>query len=69
MAGAISDWLRIELIPIVKGSYFKWFSDSQTAVRIIQVGSMKKELHDLAIKIFQRCAENQISLDIQWIPS
>ena len=34
---------------------------------IIAVGSMKKELHDLAIKIFQCCAENQISLDIQWI--
>ena len=29
---------------------------------------MKKELHDLAITIFQCCAENQISLDIQWIP-
>lgn len=46
----------------------KWFSDSQTAVRIVQVGSMKRELRDLAIKIFQCCAENQIALDIQWLP-
>ena len=29
---------------------------------------MKKELHDLAIKIFQCCTENQISLNIQLIP-
>ena len=50
-------------LPIIKGSYLKWFLDSQTAAR-----SMKKELHDLAIKIFQCCAENQISLGIQWIP-
>ena len=62
------DYALKSFLAIVKGSNLKWFSDSQTAVRIIQVGSMKKELHDLAIKIFQCCAENQISLDIQWIP-
>ena len=62
------DYALKSFLPIIKGSYLKWFSDSQTAVRIIQVGSMKKELHDLAIKIFQCCAENQINLDIQWIP-
>ena len=62
------DYALKSFLPIIKGSYLKWFSDSQTAVRIIQVGRMKKELHDLAIKIFQCCAENQISLDIQWIP-
>ena len=67
MAGVISNRIK-SFLPIIKGSYLKWFSDSQTAVRIIQVGSMKKELDDLAIKIFQCCAENQISLDIQWIP-
>ena len=62
------DYALKSFLPIIKSSYLKWFSDSQTAVRIIQVGSMKKELHDLAIKIFQCCAEYQISLDIQWIP-
>jgi len=62
------DYALKSFLPIIKGSYLKWFSDSQAAVKIIQVGSVKKELHDLAIKIFQCCAVNQISLDIQWIP-
>ena len=62
------DYTLKSFLPIINGSYLKWFSDGRTAVRIIHVGSMKKEFHDLAIKIFQCCAENQISLDIQWIP-
>ena len=53
------DYALRSFLPIIKGSYLNWFPDSQTAVTIIQVGSMKKELHDLAIKIFQCCAENQ----------
>ena len=51
MAGVVSNRLK-SFLPIIKRSYLKWFSDSPTAVRIIQVGSMKKELHDLAIKSF-----------------
>ena len=62
------DYALKSFLPIIKGSHLKWFSDSQTAVRIVQVWRMKTELHDLAIKIFQCCAENQISLDIQLIP-
>ena len=34
------DYALSSFLPIIKGSYLKWFSDSQTAVRIIQVGSM-----------------------------
>ena len=37
-------------LPVLKGSYIKWFSDSQTACRIISVGSMKSELHIIAQK-------------------
>ena len=54
--------------PILKGSLIKWFTDSQTAARIIEVGSMKLDLHRLAIKIFQFCAEHSIRLEVQWIP-
>ena len=36
-----------------EGSLVKWFTDSQTAARIIEVGSMKLDLHRLAIKIFR----------------
>lgn len=55
-------------VPILEGSLVKWFTDSQTAARIIEVGSMKLDLHRLAIKIFQFCAEHSIRLEVQWIP-
>ena len=43
-------------------------TDSQTAARIIEVGSMKLDLHGLAIKIFYFCTEHSIRLEMQWIP-
>ena len=49
-------------------TYIKWFSDSQNACRIIQVGSMRKDLHVIALKIFQFCVDNGIELEMQWIP-
>ena len=52
----------------MEGSLVKWFTVSQTAARIIEVGSMKLDLHRLAIKIFQFCAEHSIHLEVQWIP-
>ena len=56
-------------LPLLKGSYIKWFSDSQNACRIIQVGSMRKGLHVIAwLKIFQFCVDNGIELEMQWIP-
>ena len=55
-------------LPLLKGSYIKWFSDSQNACRIIQVGSMRKDLHVIALKIFQFCVDNGIELELQWIP-
>ena len=55
-------------LPRLKGSYIKWFSDSQNACRIIQVGSMRKDLHVIALKIFQFCVDNGITMEIQWIP-
>ena len=54
--------------PILEGSLVKWFIDSQTAARIIEVGSLNLGLHGLAIKIFQFCAEHSIRLDVRWIP-
>lgn len=55
-------------MPILEGSLAKWCTDSQTMARIIKVGSMKLDLHRLAIKIFQFCAEHSIRMEVQWIP-
>ena len=54
--------------PILEGLLVKWFIDSQTAARIIKVGSVKLDLHRFAIKIFQFCAEHSIRLKVRWIP-
>lgn len=56
-------------LPLLKGPYIKWFSDSQNACRIIQVGSMRKGLLVIAwLKIFQFYVDNGIELEMQWIP-
>ena len=47
-------------LPLLVGSYAKWFSNSQSACKIIQKGSMKNDLHTIALQIFQFCANNGI---------
>ena len=44
------------------------FSDSQSACKIIQVGSMRSHLHAIAVEIFQFYSSNVIELELQWIP-
>ena len=46
---------------------FGRFTDSQTAARIIEVGYMKLDLHKLAFKIFQVCAEHSIRLEMLFV--
>ena len=46
-------------LPLLVGPYVKWFSDSQSACKIIQVGSMRSDLHTIAVDIFQFCANNR----------
>ena len=62
---AAIDFALESFAPILEGSLVKWFTDSQTAARVIEVGSMKLDLHRLAIKIFQFCAERSIRLEVQ----
>ena len=58
----------ISFAPAICSQSLKWFTDSQCCAQIISSGSMKKPLQDLAFKIFSTCLQNNISLDIQWIP-
>jgi hypothetical protein len=46
----------------------KLFTDSQVAMKIAQIGSMKLEYHELTISIFSTCFRANIQLDLQWIP-
>ena len=54
--------------PVLKGSHVKWFTDNQAACRIVEVGSMKLELHRMARRIFDICVQSGIHLDMQRIP-
>ena len=49
-------------------SKVKVLIDNQSAVRILDVGSMKDELHSLAMEVFLLCLRNGISLETQWVP-
>ena len=46
----------------------KWFTDSQVAAKIVEVGSMKLGLHKMARRIFDICIRSGIHLQVKWIP-
>ena len=50
------------------GKSLKWFTDNQNCVRIVQAGSMKEDLQNLAYSIFCICKEHNIFIELQWIP-
>ena len=43
-------------------------TDDQNVVRIIQAGSMVKELQDIALSIFLFTSQRQIHLNVSWLP-
>ena len=56
------------LLPFLEGENIKWFTDNTNVVSIVRKGSMKKNLQEIAIKIFEICLEYKIRLEIEWIP-
>ena len=46
----------------------KWFTDNQNVVRILQVGSRKEHLQDLAVNILKTSLEHSIRLEPEWLP-
>ena len=71
-----STWREIKAVELalfsfqhdLKDTNVKWFTDSQNCMRIIQAGSMKLDLQILAYSIFTICLNNNISLELDWIP-
>ena len=53
---------------MLKHSYVKWYSDSQAACTVARVGSMRKDLHEIALWVYQVCLEQKIEFEIDWIP-
>ena len=52
----------------LRNSRVKWFSDSQSSVRIVEEGDIQFVLHTLAIEAFEFCIRSNIELSVQWIP-
>ena len=75
-ASKSSTWRDFAAIDFAIGSFssvlenpnLKWYTDSQAAAKIVDVGSMKPDLHKLAINVFGACLRSKIKLEIQWIP-
>ena len=49
---------------LLQGSHTKWYTDNQAAAKIVEVSSMKPDLHRIAISIFRQCLTHCIKLDI-----
>lgn len=58
----------LSCLPILSSSHIKWYTDNQATAKIVEVGSMKLELHTIALRIFKICYEHSIHLDIEWVP-
>ncbi|CAH3179381.1 unnamed protein product, partial [Porites lobata] len=52
----------------VRGKCVKWHSDSQGAVRIVEIGRPSAELHSIELDIFYFCRTYSITLIPQWVP-
>ena len=53
---------------LLEGSHVKWYTDSQAADKVVEVGSMNIDLHKIARSIFSICIQSGIHLVVQWIP-
>lgn len=50
------------------GKRVKWFKDNTNFVSILNKGSMKEDLQNIALDVYKFCLINGILLDIEWIP-
>ena len=55
-------------LPMLKHSYVKWYSDSQAACTVARVGGMRKDLHEIALRVYQLRLEkrkrNEFEIDL-----
>ena len=65
----VAVWHALEsFLSKISFSKVKMLVDNQSAARIIDVGSMKPDIHKIAMDIFFLCIENGITLEVEWIP-
>ncbi len=62
------DFALKSFIPLLAKRSILWLTDNSSIVSIINKGSPKLRLHQLANEIFSTCREADVSMQIQWIP-
>ena len=62
---SVSEFSLQSFASVLEGSQVKWFTDSQAAGKIVEVGSMKLGLHKMARRIFDICIRSGIHLEVQ----
>ena len=71
-----STWRELQAVHVCLSSFSKtltgcavqWFTDNRNIPSIIRSGSMKSDLHQLALSIFEILIRNSIDLQVDWIP-
>ena len=58
----------LAFLPKIKNSTVKFLVDNQSAVHILENGSMKPEMQFFATEVFHFCFKNDIKLKVEWIP-
>ena len=53
---------------VLSGRAVQWFTDNRNIPSIIRNGSMKRDLHEISLSIFQIVLRNGIDLQVDWIP-
>ena len=53
---------------VLSGRAVQWFTDNRNIPSIIRNGSMKRDLHEISLSIFQLVLRNGIDLQVDWIP-
>ena len=74
---ASSTWRELEVInrilqaysKLMNGETAKWLTDNQNVVRIIEHGSRKHLLQEIAVNILSILMQTAIRLEMAWIPS
>ena len=56
------------LTHVLSSHRVKWFTDNTNVVNIVNKGSMKPDLQDLAMQIFKFSSLHTIHLEIEWLP-
>ena len=55
-------------IPKLRNRYVNWETDNQAVPSITSKGSKKPHLQQIAVQIFNVCKQNNVNLNINWIP-